>query len=60
MLVATARGNMAFGVKEASTSWQSEQSRDSRTIWNPINPRRTKAIQWSTWVIKLSSLAPRR
>ena len=51
MLVATARGNMAFAPKEVSIS-SSSVLRDSRIMFTPMSPRSTKAIQWSMLVMK--------
>ena len=51
MLVATARGSMTLGAKEASISPHAPHVRDSRTMFPPMAHSSTKAIQWSTLVI---------
>ena len=56
MLVATARGSMARGVKEQSTS--SSWPRDSRIMLTPMMVSSTKAIQWSMLVIMFWNCTP--
>ena len=56
-LVATARGSMALGAKEAPTS-SASWLRDSRTMFRPMRPSSRKAIQWSTLEIKLWNRDP--
>ncbi len=56
ILVATARGSMAMGLKEGLG--QESGSRDSLIILPPMRSKRKKTIQWSNPLTSVLNLAP--